>query len=110
MWLKLILNGFIISLNHKHGTEKEIGRSRIKKHLKKPMVIYVFLEYLKNSILFDVKLASIKQFKLKIKKGFILDQEFLSLFFKSLILSFKKIYGKIIIIIIWEVFLINFTD
>ena len=90
MWLKLILNGFIISLNHKHGTEKEIGRSRIKKHLKKPIVIFVFLEYLKNCILFDVILPSFKKSILKILKFFMMEPELSRLLSKSIILSFKK--------------------
>lgn len=90
MWLKLILNGFVISLNHWHGTEQEIGRSRIKKHLKRPLIIYVLLEFVKNSILFDVKIETIKHAKANIKKKFTLDKELLRLFYKCLILGFKK--------------------
>lgn len=73
MWIKLILRGFIVSLSHVHGSEMEIGRSRIKNHLKIPVIIYVFFECLRNGI--------------KIKDH---ADDFLS----ALKASFKIIFGK----------------
>ena len=75
--VKVILNGFIVSINHVHGTEKEIGRSRIKNHLKVPLFLYVLKECLINKI--------------------VIKDELKNCFLKCLNLSFKKkMYGNYI--------------
>lgn len=70
MWLTLILTGFEVSINHVHGSEKEVGRSRIRKHLKIPVILYVLIECLKNKIMLKGKLreAFVRSAKLSFTK------------------------------------------
>ena len=51
----LMLRGYVVSLNPVHGTEAEIGTSRIGTHMRKKFIIYIFTEILKQGIKLDAE-------------------------------------------------------
>jgi len=49
-FILLMLRGFTVSLNPVHGTESEFGSSRIKAHMRKPFLVYIIYEVLRNNL------------------------------------------------------------
>ena len=49
-WHLLILRGLVVSYRHVHGTEAEVGTSRIGQHLRLPIHLYLVLQFLRYGV------------------------------------------------------------
>jgi glycosyltransferase involved in cell wall biosynthesis len=67
-WLLLILRGLTVSYRHVHGTEAEVGTSRIGQHLRLPIYLYLALEFLKYRIMPTKEIMEQVHFSRKFKK------------------------------------------